>query len=193
MIIGYDFDGVGYVFGASVRNYLSSIGVAVPPVTDEFCKSWDFYEFWGMTRADFDRHCDDGVDAGYIFAPGQGLTRPNFFESIMKVKNMGHTVVGITHRYQGSPGKAEENTYKWLKSHLGFFDDIIFSSDKTVIKTDMFVEDNLHNYDKLVAAGTNAFLINRPWNMPYEDNRNRINDVADFTLAVANVDSLTVL
>lgn len=194
MIIGYDFDGVGYVFGNSVRNYLNTIGIGVPPATDEFCKSWDFYEFWGMTREEFDKHCDDGVDAGYVFAPGRGLTRPNFFESIMRVKSMGHTVIGITHRWQGSPGMAERNTMQWIGRYKNFFDDIVFSADKTSVKTDMFVEDNMGNYDKLVAAGTDAYLINRPWNAPYEDDRKRIGDISDFTAAVAaRTESLTVV
>lgn len=184
MIIGYDFDGVGYVFGGAVRNHLMSQGIVVPPATDEFCTNWDFYQFWGMTREEFEDHCDAGVDAGIIFGPGEGLTRPNFFESIRMAKSLGHKVVGITHRYQGSPFVAQRNTYRWLEPVLDLFDDVVFSKDKTIVKTDMFVEDNRDNYDRLIEAGVDAYLINRPWNGPYDDHRNRITDVSDYTAAV---------
>lgn len=182
--IGIDLDGVGYIFGASVTDYLDSIGVTREPATDNFCTSWDFFKRWAMSDQEFSKHCDDGVDDGFIFGPGSHLTRPNFFESIRIIKEMGHKVIIVTHRYQGSPGNAELNTYKWLHPIMDIIDEIHFSHDKTSVPTDMFVEDNLNNYDALIAAGTDAYLINRPWNMPYNDKRNRINDIADYADAV---------
>ena len=180
MIVGWDLDGVGYIFGASVRNYLTSIGLEVADPTDEFRSHWNFFEFWGMTADDFAKHCDDGVDAGYIFAPGDDVTRAGFFDSVRRVKEAGHTNVVITHRYQGTPGKAEELTHQWLEPVKDVIDEIFFTKNKTVRWTDVFVEDNKDNYDNLASAGTNAFLINRPWNAPYDDGRKRINDVVDY-------------
>jgi len=183
--IGIDLDGVGYIFAESVRDYLCSIGMQVSPMPDSACLSWNFHEQWnGMDRKEFNSHCDDGVDDGFVFGPGRHLTRPNFFESLRIIKEMGHKIIIITHRYQGSPGNAELNTYKWLHPVIDIIDEIHFSHDKTSVPTDMFVEDNLQNYDALKAAGTDAYLINRPWNMPYNDKRNRINDIADYADAV---------
>lgn len=182
MRVGFDLDGVGYVFGASVRDYLTSIGIKVPEATDEFCQHWDFYEFWGMTREDFAKHCDAGVDAGFVFGPGDHLTRPGFFDAIKAVKEMGHEVIIVTHRYQGSRFMAQENTYKWLRPVRDYIDEVHFveKSIKTGYNTDMFVEDSKPNYDDLVADHVDAYLINRPWNGPYDDGRKRINDITDF-------------
>lgn len=179
-VVGYDFDGVGYRFGMSVRKYLTTIGIEVEPPTDAFCKDWNFFDFWHMHADEFAKHCDDGVDAGIIFGPASGLTRPGFFDAVKRTKEAGHTVIGITHRFQGSPGNAERNTFAWLGDRVELFDDVVFSADKTSVPTDYFVEDNMGNYDKLIAAGTKAFLINRPWNHPYDDGRCRISDVSDF-------------
>ena len=179
-VVGWDFDGVGYRFGMSVRKHLGNIGIEVEPPTDEFCKDWSFFKFWHMDENTFAKHCDDGVDAGIIFGPGSGLTRPGFWDALRRSKEAGHTNIGITHRYQGSPGMAEKNTMLWIGDRIDLFDDVVFSADKTSVPTDYFVEDNLGNYDKLVAAGTKAFLINRPWNHPYDDGRNRISDVSEY-------------
>lgn len=182
---GTSIDGVGYNFGESVRMYLTSIGRDVEPATDEWCKSWDFYEQWGMTREEFSDICDAGSDAGFVFGDHPGLTRANFFESMARVHDMGHKVIVVTHRWQGAPGRAEANTHSWLKPYMAYIDEIHFSGDKTSVPTDMFVEDNKGNYDALVEAGVDAYLINRPWNGPYDDHRQRILDVEDYADAVA--------
>lgn len=185
MRIGWDLDGVGYVFGESVRRSLALDGIKVAEATDEFCTHWDFYEFWGMNREQFAEASDIAVNRGICFGPGEGLTRPNFFDSMARVKALGHTNVIVTHRFQGNPGLAERNTFRWLEVEsarygIDLYDEIYFNADKTVGNCDMFVEDNLGNYDKLVAAGVDAYLINRPWNAPYTDDRLRIDDVSEY-------------
>lgn len=184
MRIGYDLDGVGYIFGAGVRTSLALDGIIVDEPTDDFCKHWNFFEFWGMTPEEFAHACDIGVNRGIVFGPGEGLTRPNFFESMARTHDMGHTNVIVTHRYQGLPGMAERNTFRWLEANKAQYDEIYFTKDKTVGNCDMFVEDNRDNYDALVKAGVDAYLINRPWNGPYDDDRKRILDVEDFADAV---------
>ena len=188
MRVGWDLDGVGYVFGNSVRMYLNSIGMDVPPATDDFCTNWNFFEFWGMDKEEFGAFCDAGGDAGYVFGDHPGLTRPNFFESIKRVKALGHENIVVTHRYQGSPGQAEANTYKWLAPVQNWLDEIHFSHDKTSVPTDTFVEDNLQNYDMLINKGVRAFLVDRPWNqVEGGDARMRIADVSDYADAVEQI------
>lgn len=194
MRIGYDLDGIGYVFGRAVRQSLFQEGVFLEDPTDEFCKHWDFYEFWGMDKEGFRAATDRGVDRGIVFGPGDGLTRPNFFESIVRTKALGHKNIIVTHRYQGSPGMAQRNTYKWLEPYEDFIDEVIFSEDKTVGDCDMFVEDNLANYDRLVDAGVDAYLVDRPWNGPYSDSRARISDVSEYAdLVEARTSGLIVV
>jgi len=168
--------------------YLGTVGVDVPVMTDDKCIDWDFYKAWGMTREEFNRHVDAGVDAGIIFGDHEGLTRENFFAAVEFTKSLGHENIIVTHRHQGSPGMAERNTFLWLGPVLKYIDEVHFAEDKTSVPTDTFVEDNLKNYDMLVAAGTKAFLINRPWNLvPGGDARNRINDVSDYAQAIEDI------
>lgn len=194
MRIGWDLDGCGYVFAESVRQSMKLDGMNVPPATDDFCKHWDFYEFWGMNRDQFEEVCNIGVDRGIVFGPGEGLTRPNFFESLVRTKALGHENIIITHRYQGSAGKAEDNTMKWLEPFIDFVDEIHFSKNKTIADCHMFVEDSLPNYDALVAAGVDAYLIDRPWNNPCDDGRVRISDISEYAdLVEARTNGLIVV
>jgi hypothetical protein len=52
----------------------------------------------------------------------------------------------------------------------------------------MFVEDYLPNYEKLRAAGTTAYLINREWNAPNNDGRNRVADIGEFARVVLDTE-----
>ena len=40
----------------------------------------------------------------------------------------------------------------------------MFTTDKTQLGADIFIDDALHNYDALVAAGKRCYLMNRPHN-----------------------------
>lgn len=192
LTVGFDLDGVGYDFGASVRRYLDSIGRrygwkdgAEEPHT------WNFFEYWGMDREEFKAICDSGVDAGYIFS---GPQRPGFSEAVAKVAERGHHIVIITDRQFGSSPRASHRaTEAWLKEHDVYYDQLIFSADKTCMKTDFFVEDKLENYDALHNAGTRPYLITRPWNLE-DDNRRRINSVTDYADSIVSItDHLTMI
>ena len=62
---------------------------------------------------------------------------------------------------------------------------IIVATDKTEANADIFVEDKLQNYDALMQAGVECWLINRPWNDVGPDQRNRIDDIIEFPSKVA--------
>lgn len=183
MRVGFDLDGCLYDFGNSVRRYLDSIdrvyGWRDGHVEND---TWDFYTYWGMTREDFTDICHSGVDAGYIFS---GPARDGAVEAVETVARAGHQIIIVTDRQFGStPSKSHDATSEWLAYHGIEYDELWFSADKTVTQTDMFVEDKVLNYDALVANGTDAYLINRAWNAPYDDNRKRIADISDYAEAV---------
>jgi FMN phosphatase YigB (HAD superfamily) len=187
MRVGFDLDGVLYDFGASVRRYMESIGLkygwkdnGAEPHT------WNFFEYWGMSPKDFVQLCHDGADAGFIFC---GDIRPNAAAAVNIVKKQGHEVVIITDRSFGTtPQVSETHTKLWLKQHGIPYDELHFSPDKTIVPTDIFVEDKLENYDAITAAGTECWLINRPWNSEGDpDDRNRINDIMDYVAKVEDM------
>lgn len=189
MRIGIDLDGCLYDFGNSVRRYLDSIGREYgfkDGKPEPHC--WDFYEYWHMTTAEFVQLCDDGVEAGYIFS---GEIRPNAIESVRRISDLGHEIIIITDRKFGkTPASSERATTEWLAQHGIEYDELVFSADKTVVRTDMFVEDKLTNYDALVNAGVDAYLITRDWNLvPGGDARQRITDILDYAEAVERATS----
>lgn len=187
MRVGFDLDGVLYNFGDSVKRYLDHIGQGhiwkSGPTAAPF---WDFYKDWGWTGEQFVQLCNDGADAGFIFC---GPARDHAVAAVEKVARLGHEIIIITDRQFGTtPEVSHNNTTEWLAQHGIEYDELVFSADKTCVPTDMFVEDKLENYDALVAAGTNTFLINRAWNfVEHGDARNRINCVSEYANAVEAV------
>lgn len=180
MRTGWDLDGVGFNFGDSCHRYLEHIGQGhlwkSGPTPEPY---WDWYKDWGWTGEQFVEFCNAGADAGFIFA---GPVREGFVEAIERVSRQGHEIIIITDRSFGStPSVSEQLTCEWLAQHGIEYDELIFSADKTCVWTDTFIDDKLANYDKLEAAGTNTFLLNRPWNrVDGMDSRNRIDSIAEY-------------
>jgi len=193
MRVGFDLDGVLYNFGDSVKRYLDFTGRGdlwkSGPTPVPF---WDFYKDWGWTGAQFVELCNDGADAGFIFC---GPARDNAVAAVKKVAAMGHEIIIITDRQFGStPEVSHKNTRDWLELHQIPYNELHFSADKTIVPTDIFVEDKLENYDALVAAGTPTVLINRAWNqVDGGDHRWRINDVKEYPAIVQRYIKMTTV
>lgn len=187
--VGIDLDGVLYDFADSFRRYLVASGKVLEGVLPSGEPStWTFYEDWGFSLAEFIQICNDGVDAGIIF---RGPAREGASEAVNKIKNLGHTIHIITDRKFGSdPVNSEIATKEWLSEHNIPYDTLTFSADKTCVATHLFVEDKLENYDALVAAGVEAYLIDRPWNNVLSERQNprtkrkRIADIADYAFLI---------
>ena len=97
----------------------------------------------------------------------------------------GHELHIVTARDFGStPDASERATRRWLQEYDIPYTSLTISRDKTSVPTDVFVEDYLPNYEKLHAAGTKAYLVNREWNAPYDDGRNRVTDIGEFARVV---------
>lgn len=175
--VGVDLDGVLYNFqSAFIAHLKSSPEVQRYNVRQVFDK-WDFFKEWGMSSEEFIAQCNIGVDRGIIF---RGPARKRAGSALRRIKAAGHEIHIVTDRSFGSTPKASQDaTYDWLTQHRIPFDSVTFCADKTTVPTDMFVEDKLENYDMLDSAGTEVYLINRPWNKR-QDNRRRITSVTEF-------------
>lgn len=194
MRVGFDLDGVLFDFGKSVREYMDSIGLQYGWKDDaDEPHTWNFFEYWGMSPTEFVTLCHDGVDAGYIF---RNNVRDGAVDSVKAVKDMGHDIIVITDRSFGTrPEHSEIATHEWWE-WAGFpeFDEIHFSPNKVIVPTDIFVEDKLQNYDAITLAGTECWLINRPWNTEHgQDYRRRIDHVGEYVEKVALKSRLTFL
>lgn len=184
MIVGLDSDGCIDNFGEGVRETLVARGLGHLWKSGKTETSfWNFYEDWGWSFNQFKELVDWGVDNGYVFT---GHWRPHALESMNRIAATGAEVVIITDRAFGSdPQNSQRNTIEAFARAGIYYDQLVFSRDKTCVPVDMMVEDKLENYDNLVACSTPTWLINRPWNqVPGGDARNRINCICEYADAV---------
>jgi len=171
--IGKDLDGCHQSFQAGVNKALKAAGLNLKCDPNEY----HFWRGWGWTDEQFMEFWKKGVEDGYIFntPPFRGAVQANH-----DLHNAGHSIHVITHRgFPDRPGLAEQVTENWLNAVEFFYDSLTFSEDKTVVKTDVFIEDNLDNYHALNAVGTECYLITRPWNAGVKVER-RVRSVAEF-------------
>lgn len=177
--IGWDIDGVGHVFWHGVRRYCEAEGYEYDDSTfidDDAC-CWNFPSHWGWDGKAFKYHMDRAADLGYIFSEG---IREGYMEATHMSHMLGHRNVAITDRSFGSsPFVSQHLTYRWVRDNGVLFHELHFSADKTVVPTDLFIEDKLENYDALDAAGVEVYLLTRPWNNQ-NDNRRRIEHVNEY-------------
>ncbi|WP_179377833.1 hypothetical protein [Rhodococcus sp. ACS1] len=172
MKIGLDLDGCLYNFEDSLREFLRSEDYPEGLMTEP--QRWSFHDDWGLSYEEFRDACNEGVDEGYVFSCGEPYEGVQ--EGVRRIKEMGHSIHIITARAYGSPGMAQLNTARWLAAYGIEYDTLTFSHDKTVVQTDVMLEDNIGNYEALEAAGTIAVLMDRPWNRgtPEDYRRTRV-------------------
>lgn len=176
--IGVDLDGCNVMFQVGVNAYLRMQGY-----TDLRCdpSNYHFWEDWGWNTEQWEAFWKAGVEAEIIFnnAPFRGAV-----EAINALYDAGHSIHVITYRgWPDRPGLAERVTENWLNERGYKYNSLTFSKDKTVIKTDVFVEDNLDNYQALTEAGTECYLITRPWNKEAKVER-RVRSIGEFSRRV---------
>jgi hypothetical protein len=182
--VGIDLDGVCYDFAESLRCYLYENDLSKSySIIDGEPDKWHFYLDWGMTVDDFLKHCHNGADAGWIF--GSGEPRDDAPSALEFMKAFDNTIHIITDRSFGStPEISEKNTKQWLDVWGFEYDTLTFSADKTSVPTDIFIEDKLENYDALVAAGVDCYLVDRPWNQDNSKYRKRVRSIQQFATLV---------
>jgi 5'(3')-deoxyribonucleotidase len=176
--VGVDLDGVMYDFARHVRRYLVE-HQGYDEKALSHLESWDFWTGWGWDDERFARACDAAVDAGILYATGE----PNAgaVEALRRIADAGHELHVVTARTSGTaPTAALVATQTWLETYGVPYSSLTMSADKTIVTTDAFIDDSLHNYDDLAAAGVQAYLLNQPWNAPFDDGRRRVANVREF-------------
>lgn len=180
MRIGWDSDGVLYRFTKAYHLWINAtLGMSLDVESE--AHTWDWFLEW-QTVEDFMRCMDESVDAGHLFWTGE-LYEPEIPQLIKELSNAGHTNHLVTHRFSGKTACSKQATESFYRNQGIEFDSITYSKDKTVVPVDVFIEDNLNNYDALEAAGIKAYLINRPYNVQ-KDSRRRVSSIKEFVSKV---------
>lgn len=176
MIIGFDSDGVLYRFTKAYHSWMNlNNGMSLDLEVE--AQTWDWFLDWQSVEQ-FKQAMDESVDAGYLFWQGE-LYEPEIPSFIADLQAKGHSVHLVTHRFSGKTKCAKAATEHFYDSVGIRFDSITYSRDKTVVDVDVFIEDNVANYDALDAAGVEVYLVNRPYNQE-NDSRRRVDSVKQF-------------
>jgi hypothetical protein len=187
-VVGLDLDGVFYDFAGSLRTFINK-STGRPIHTMPAPTQWNFWEDWNMSVDEWLDYCHKGVNAGVVFGI-DGYIAHSFDSqhSIHMVKSFqslfGNHVdfVIVTDRHFGDKGLARNATRNWLYS-VGLPNEVHFSADKTIVKTDFFIDDKPENCEALAKAGTDVVMVTRPWNKDYAFPK-RIDNVTNFLLYV---------
>lgn len=167
MKIGLDLDGVIYNFTKVYNAKLIELGHH-DVILEEEPDTWDYFIQYGYTMDEFRAHMDELVDSKRLFWTGD-LYEESIPENIRQLRKAGHTIHIVTNRFSGKILCPEQGTRHFLDSKGIEYDSLTFSPDKTVIKTDVFLEDNLKNFEALWSADIICYLINRPYNQTGKD------------------------
>ena len=184
MRVGYDIDDVLFPWYQRAHRHVMRAGLhnGVTP------KSWRPHEEYNIPLEEWLAVLDRGTLRGTL--TGRGRPIPGSIKEIRRVKEAGHTVVLVTARGFFKHGhRIKAQTKHWLKTWKVPYDELYFTKDKTVVPLDTMVDDNLANYDALHAHGVHTFLLNRTWNLPWNDDRNRIDHLYEYTDAVLEMSS----
>ena len=154
MRIGVDLDGPSYSFYSAFAHWAHKTTGRpldeMPPA-----KRYEFFEDWGFTLDEFLRLFEDGVNAGFIFLHGDPV--PGALPAVEALKAAGHSIHIVTDRFVGR--RSHANTEEWLARHKFPYDSLTFSADKTIVRTDAFIDDNPKNVLALRGAGCAAFML----------------------------------
>ena len=181
--IGLDLDGVlypiEYDFERMIQNEVD------PNFTVNDMTSWEFYKDVGLSTAEF-----NVMFAKYINNEEMFITQdpyPGVSDAIWRLHKMGHRLHIVTHRE--TPNAETSSillTHAWLAKQRWPLKSITISEDKAIIQTDIFVDDAVHNLERLNSVSiamtgvSNAVCMNRLWNSDWKGLRiDRLSKLVD--------------
>lgn len=127
-----------------------------------------------------------------IAAALDGTPYPGVRKALRRIQEAGHTVHLVTARGEGSEHSAQvrEVTQRWLERHKIPHDSLHFTRDKASVPTDAFLDDDPGNCRRLVAAGVEAYLLDRPWNVGEPDAQRvaSVDAFADIALGAGEIE-----
>lgn len=107
---------------------------------------------------------------------------PGARAGVWKLRDAGHKVIFVTSGFSFSKVEWLYNHKFLLRGHdLLHAPDVIFANDKSVIKSDIVIDDGWHNIQDL----SKSVVFTRPWNTKYDAGSHRANTWADVLHIIA--------
>lgn len=105
---------------------------------------------------------------------------PGVVDALRSLKDAGHTLHIVTARGFFQHGDLiRRHTIEWLADNEIPHDSLTFSKDKTLVRTDAFVDDSFKNCTELSAAGITTWMVDAPHNQ-HDDFPLRVPSIIEF-------------
>lgn len=178
--VGFDLDGCMYPFTVGYDRRFRPNGAP------EDWVDYNCYRQWGTTDEQFKGHLKSGARYKGLFS--DEAPYPGVVEAWQRVAELPVKTHVITHRVREAWGP----TIEWLEAYVFQPDTLSFSSDKTILRALagpdathlMMCEDTFGQFEQLIIAEIDAYLIDQPWNRHEETSKR----VADFSAFVDKVE-----
>jgi len=143
--------------------------------------TWSPHEEYGCTLQDWLDVMESGTLDGTLYS---GQPYPGAIEALHRLRDAGHSIHLVTARGFFVLGHMiRQQTIDWLADWNVPHDTLTFAKDKTIVRTDVFVDDSARNVAALVAAGVPTWMVNQPHNA-HAVHDLRVNHVSEFVDAI---------
>lgn len=143
--------------------------------------TWSPHEEYGCPMQDWLDVLEEGTLNGALYS---GPPYLGAIDALWRLQNAGHSIHLVTARGFFVLGHLiREQTVNWLADYDVPHDTLTFAKDKTIVRTDVFVDDSARNVEALTAAGVQTWMVNQPHNAAAVHNL-RVDHVSEFVDAV---------
>jgi hypothetical protein len=143
--------------------------------------TWSPHEEYGCTMQAWLDVLEEGTLDGALYA---GPPYLGAIDALWRLQNAGHSIHLVTARGFFVLGHLiREQTVNWLADYDVPHDTLTFAKDKTIVRTDVFVDDSAKNVAALTAAGVQTWMVNQPHNAAAVHHL-RVDHVSEFVDAV---------
>lgn len=154
MIIGVDIDGVVRDIHTPTLRWWNLI--TGKNLTLEDIQGWNIAEYLGVPKTGHDVFYSYWFSQRNIFKYAKAIDMSRVGLSQLSGK---FDVLLVT----SQRGQAKIWTLEWIEQNVweGTYSGIVFAHDKSLIKTDILIDDGPHNFDNYTGR---AILFDQPWN-----------------------------
>lgn len=183
MRIGIDLDDVCFPWFDKAHAACEQAGITngVTPT------QWAMYDDYGVTLEEWLRVMEAATLDGSLYT---GDPYPGTYEALGALQDAGHTLHVVTARGFFAHGDLiRRHTIEWLAEWEIPHDTLTFAKDKTLVRTDVFVDDSWKNVQELTAAGVATWMVDAPHNQGVEY-AHRVQSVVEFAAAILAMENV---